>query len=105
MIVAWTRAAVLTLCGRCGSQILKGTPLCQVKVGPRIRPRCPVCAGEAVPADLPELVERSRIEIQPTFKASRAPLFAAIGPMASVGTLARDWKQQQIAREPGEDDE
>lgn len=100
--MTWTRAPMLTLCGYCNAEIAKGSPVRMVRIGPRLRPRCPVCAGEPVPADLPELA--ARVPITPTVKASRGPLFASVSTFAPVGKLARDWKEKQSGRDPGEDD-
>lgn len=70
-----------------------------------VRLLCRRCAdGEVPETDIPDYVPPAT-PIQPTLKASRGPLFATIGPMASSGILARDWKQRQAGRDPGEDDE
>lgn len=59
--------------------------------------RCVECAGEPVPANLPDLPARS-IGIQPTRILRPEQSFAA------VGHLAGDWKMKQAGREPGEED-
>jgi hypothetical protein len=93
---------MLTFCGRCGEGIERGLPVFWIAVGPRLRPRCVLCADESVPADLPEL--GARTPITPTPKAPRTPLFASIDKFSSIGQLGRDWKERQAGREPGEDD-
>ncbi len=99
----WTRARMITFCGYCNREIPKGGPLRLVRVGPRWRPRCQVCAGEIVPEDLPALAETPAI--QPTPKVYRAPLFGSVQTFAPVAKMARDWKEKQAGREPGEDDD
>lgn len=76
----WSRAAALTLCGRCTRYIEKGEPLFLIPVDGVKKPkqRCVNCAGEPVPADLP-------LDAKP-------PQFAAVAQGLNFGE-----------REPGED--
>lgn len=95
----WRRAPALTICGGpCRVMIRKGEPVLEIRIDGVDKRflRCPQCAGEPVPADLPPLSEQ--VPIAPSHKSRTAPLFA------SAGSLAKDWKQSQAGREPGEDD-
>jgi hypothetical protein len=83
----WTRATLDEHCGHCRAPIATGQPMLVITLaalGPRVPfRRCPACAGEPVPADLPEL-----------------PIRAATRPMAMShivhrGSLPLDWKQKQ----------
>lgn len=55
--------------------------------------RCAVCAGEPVPADLPE-----RVEPTPIVPTARMASLRAL-----AGTLPFDYKAAQSGREPGEE--
>ncbi len=56
----WMRCVAARLCGHCGKQLLAGDlVLVYLIAGVKQRKaRCPDCAGEAPPLDLPPLVEK-----------------------------------------------
>lgn len=93
---AWERARRVRRCGFCGQTIAVGQPLlARWLAGYEWRKvRCAACAGEPVPADLPEP------EIEPARRLRATP----IQPLLAVASLARDWKTAAAEREPGEDD-
>jgi hypothetical protein len=78
----WRRATIAEVCGRCGGPIAVGDPELQYQFTAVPRPlrRCPACAGEPVPSDLPEL----------------APVDVGVvgGGERSIRSV-RDWKQRQ----------
>ncbi len=107
----WTRADRFHFCGGCNSPIQKGEPILVMELEPqraigapiagaaeakpKPRIRCCGCAwtkfDTTPPKDLPALQQRPPI-------APRGQL-----SFASVGTMARDFKQAQAGREPGEE--
>lgn len=115
----WLRTPVDCLCGACGRVLRRGDPVVELTYRylggtPLRKLRCPGCAGEAVPADLPPLAEPA-VLITPTPKAStlrRRPLLAAVGELAGGLKTRGDFRRlvnfdpKRAAandREPGEE--
>lgn len=97
----WDRRGA-RVCGQCGASIAHGDPRLVIvtTIGGVDKEwlRCPRCAGEPMPADLPAINLPVAQPIVPVPKAStltRRPLLA----------LVQDWKTRAIGREPGSDDE
>jgi len=92
----WRRAFITERCGRCGKPIETGAPVQEIQplAGLR-RPklRCVACADEAEPVDLPALVAR------------QIPMTPMAHIRTGLDTLPLDFKQRQMGREPGEDDD
>jgi hypothetical protein len=99
---AWQRASRAWVCGSCANIFDKGTPqlLIYVPLVKDPKRRCQTCAGEPVPADLPD---RAPITTVPTGTTPALP-FASVGSMAKQ-VKPFDYKAAQSGeREPGEDD-
>lgn len=116
----WERSPHDCACGGCGAPMREGDPRLIIlppvvppKDGVPLDPatmkaqsapkvRCPRCAGEPMPANLPPLLGHTRPPIAPIPKQStieRRPLFAL-----AERWRGRDGKAAAIGREPGEDD-
>jgi hypothetical protein len=91
----WLRALLATKCGGCGAPIEAGTPM-QVWIWPGLRRRkvrCPACADEAPPVDLPLLSTTEYVTPTPLLNLR---LMADMLPL--------DWKTRGAGgREPGEE--
>lgn len=79
----WFRATLDTYCGSCGNVIAKGQPVFELATPSWKKRRCQVCAGEPLPAEVPEL--------PPTTSGITPRILIPTGP----GTLPLDWKQKQ----------
>lgn len=82
----WTRLPATTYCGSCAKAILPGDPVFEVQTGGRALWRCPNCAWESVPSDLPPLPVPRFVTIKPSPKAPK---------FVPADVLARDWKLKQ----------
>lgn len=98
---AWDRARYADYCGHCGRAIAMGEPRYVITPNrSRAFIRCVACAGEAVPEDLPALVEALPVPIAPIAPIPK-PFTLDRRPLSS---LASDWKTRASGRDPGEDD-
>ena len=92
----WTRAAIARHCGNCGAAIAVGAPVLELAIPELVqrKVRCPACAGESVPADLPARVDPQT----PFLRLVPIPTGAHVLPFDYKSAAAGD-------REPGEDDQ
>lgn len=94
------RARSRRRCGSCGGTIDRGAPMLSIEVladgyalsAPKLR--CPTCAGEPVPCELPDLPVHVSIEPTPLTRLG-----------ALVSSLPFDYKQAQAGREPGDEND
>jgi hypothetical protein len=91
----WRRAVIGLRCGSCGAAIAIGAPFVEFAIAglARRKVRCPACAGDRVPADLPPLPTRP------------APAWAPLVPIpVGAHVLPLDWKARSAGeREPGQE--
>lgn len=93
-MTVWRRSRAVRICGMCGHTIPAGAAFLELTIATldHVKIRCETCDGPA-PLDLAPLPPP---DVTPT--PERAPF----QPLRGV---ALDFKQRQMGREPGEDDE
>lgn len=91
----WQRASVDEYCGQCRATVPAGEPFLRFTLEGLRRTfvRCPTCADEDQPADVP---------------AARRPdppsVAAAMTPVRQLAGLPLDWRTRQLGeRDPGEE--
>mgnify|MGYP001563293428 CR=1 FL=1 len=87
----WVRAGKECRCGCCLRTIYFNQPMLEVTIPPLTQKfrRCPDCAGEPTPADLPDRTHEPRRSVQPLTTNS------GMHPVQSIAHgLQLDWKQK-----------
>lgn len=82
----WTRALYRRLCGFCGADVPKDSPYLSItfpQPTARDKVRCPACAGEPIPNDLPLIHVPDKATVN------------AVSGFSSAKVLAYDWKKRQ----------
>lgn len=89
----WTRSPIAETCGQCRAVIASGDPLLRFRLEglKRTFARCPTCADEAMPDDVPALP--ARVAPEPD-----------LVPVRRLAGLPLDWRTRSLGeREPGEE--